>query len=383
MYWFLSKNWSGLLIALIFGAISAALYFGGERFVPQSSYFLEIAGGILAVCSSLLVLGSLFHLVNCHKNSVRHPAPGKKIDVGGYKMHILAEGENHNNVTVVWIPGSHDQGLAFHHLHLLAAKETRSILFDRPGSGWSDPGPFPRRVSLEAKELHTLLAKADEKGPFILAAHSLGGLLAQNFAEMYPEKTAGLLLLDSACPDTTIYTSTLKNNKIPGASLSMWCLTAFGVAWIVTRRMLKAAPKWLTIYKDAIQPLVIGGNCQPKLGIGFISALKSLTDFPLDMVKGDGRLGTLPVTAIIPPVSFEQQLKDTLPLLPQMSEREVRNFIHLRIDAQHQNARLSECGELHFSPEGTTHGFPFETPGFVIDKLHSLMARIKQRAAEK
>ena len=133
------------------------------------------------------------------------PPPGKLVDVGGYRLHLLAEGNARGGATVVWIPGAHEQGNALYHLHRAMRGETRSILFDRAGTGWSDPGPFPRRTRVEAEELEALLRRAGEPGPFVLVGHSYGGLLAANYARRYPARTAAVVLLDATPPDAFVY----------------------------------------------------------------------------------------------------------------------------------------------------------------------------------
>src|SRR5207237_9992878 len=47
-----------------------------------------------------------------------------------------------------------------------------------------------------ATDLQTLMQRAQESGPFVLAGHSFGGLSALNYAARYPEEVAGMVLLD-------------------------------------------------------------------------------------------------------------------------------------------------------------------------------------------
>jgi pimeloyl-ACP methyl ester carboxylesterase len=62
----------------------------------------------------------------------------------------------------------------------------------------------------EVFELHTLLRKAKVRGPYVLVGHSYGGLLVRLFAGQYPREVAGLVLVDSTDPNTTL----LLNNKL-------------------------------------------------------------------------------------------------------------------------------------------------------------------------
>jgi pimeloyl-ACP methyl ester carboxylesterase len=43
-----------------------------------------------------------------------------------------------------------------------------------------------------------------KKGPYILVGHSLGALVAETFAEGYPDETAGMVLVDAPGPDDTL-----------------------------------------------------------------------------------------------------------------------------------------------------------------------------------
>ena len=50
------------------------------------------------------------------------------------------------------------------------------------------------------EELHTLLLRANELGPYVLVGHSLGGLPVRVFAHQYPADVVGVVLVDSMSP---------------------------------------------------------------------------------------------------------------------------------------------------------------------------------------
>ena len=102
---------------------------------------------------------------------------------------------------VVFLPGAGLIGLDFWNLQQRAAAYTTAVVYDRGGTGWSDATDLPRSAAAVATELRDLLAAAGLPGPYVLAGHSLGGVYARRFAQMFPADVAALLLLDPAHED--------------------------------------------------------------------------------------------------------------------------------------------------------------------------------------
>ncbi|WP_429242095.1 alpha/beta fold hydrolase [Luteibacter sp. 621] len=126
-----------------------------------------------------------------------------RFDIGGRSIHLKCEG---SGVPVVVI----DAGLgtaptedpAWEAIAGKVASVTRVCLYDRAGLGESDPAKTRPRTSKDAAEdLHAALEKAKVAGPYLLAGHSIGGLHAQVFASLFPDDTAGLVLISSTHPD--------------------------------------------------------------------------------------------------------------------------------------------------------------------------------------
>jgi pimeloyl-ACP methyl ester carboxylesterase len=117
------------------------------------------------------------------------------VDVGGYRLHIHCTGSG--SPTVVIESGWGDMSAAWGWVQPEVAKTTRVCSYDRAGMGWSEASPQPRTAREFAKELHTLLEKANEPGPYVLVGHSLGGYTVQVYAHDYPAEVSGLVLIDA------------------------------------------------------------------------------------------------------------------------------------------------------------------------------------------
>jgi pimeloyl-ACP methyl ester carboxylesterase len=74
------------------------------------------------------------------------------------------------------------------------------ILYHRAGYGKSETSLHPRTTGNIARELHTLIEKL-QVDRFLLVGHSFGGLCAQQYARMFPEKLEGVLLIDATSHD--------------------------------------------------------------------------------------------------------------------------------------------------------------------------------------
>ncbi len=124
--------------------------------------------------------------------------PGKLVDVGGHSLHINCTGTG--SPTVVLEPGLGEPSVAMAWIAPAVATSTRVCVYDRAGRGWSESASGPQDGVQTATDLHTLLERAGEPGPYVLAGHSAGGIYVLNFAKLYPQQVVGVVLLDSMHP---------------------------------------------------------------------------------------------------------------------------------------------------------------------------------------
>ncbi|MGI4850560.1 MAG: alpha/beta fold hydrolase [Janthinobacterium lividum] len=80
---------------------------------------------------------------------------------------------------------------------------TQVYSYSRSGYGDSDPSPNPPTASTIALELSDLLASARITGPWILLAHSWGGIHTREFLDLRRKDVVGVVLVD-ANQETTI-----------------------------------------------------------------------------------------------------------------------------------------------------------------------------------
>lgn len=121
------------------------------------------------------------------------------VDVNGGKMHIRCEGTG--SPTVVLEAGATGFSGTWAWVQANVAKETRVCSYDRRGLGWSLETEGPRDGEAIARELKELLDNAGEKGPYVMAGHSLGGVFIRIFQTNYPDSVSAMVFVDSSHPD--------------------------------------------------------------------------------------------------------------------------------------------------------------------------------------
>ncbi len=382
LYLVLSYPWVGLVIASIVELIGWSIVRLARIREKSPLRFLRFAGYAVYLLAALLAIGSLRAIFQIRKAEAAHPPMGRLVDVGGYRLHILAEGEAKGGPTLVWIPGGHAQGLSMYHLHKAMRGETRSILYDRPGTGWSDRGPLPTSTRREAEELKTLLDNAGEKGPFILLGHSYGGLLAANFARRYPTQLSALVLLDPTPPDVLIYMPDGSGPNIPGALVRGSQITGlmklFGLWSDPSETVAKREDDIGKLYRTIQERLAdVKGPLQSRsarVDGDWVSAslFNEWFDPKLlsELVVYDGELGDLPVYLITP----EGDTKEAEIKQMGIRDEEIPRAMNFLKRARKRYLAISSKSEFIAAPAGTGHNYPYEVPDFVVEQARKVLA---------
>jgi pimeloyl-ACP methyl ester carboxylesterase len=182
--------WPPAALALAVWTVRAArrATTGGTRWLVYPVIGIVAAAG----------LGGSFTTVALALDDAGGPVPGALHDVGGHRLHLMCTGSG--SPTVVLENGLNEISPLWSGVTAQVSRTTRVCAYDRAGQGWSDDVAHPQDGRAVAADLHALLARAGEHGPYVLAGHSSGGTLAMTYAARYPGQVAGLALLDSSSP---------------------------------------------------------------------------------------------------------------------------------------------------------------------------------------
>ena len=376
----LSRDSAGLIIALalaLAGAL-AGLALGGVTGKAIAACFVGLA--------AVLAVGSLRHLLTLARVRRAHPPPGRLIDLGGYRVHVLAEGQARDGrPPVVWFAGGHAGGFAIHHLHRVFRGETRSILIDRPGTGWSDTGPFPRTTAREADEMVLALERAGETGPYVWAGHSFGGLLAANIARRRPDLVHTLVLLDPTPLETIVFGPRL--SALKDMRRTAWLgglLQLFGIS-LRERAEAKARqnPAYAKVM-DAVRA-VLGpeleaarrieanaGRCFAEASIFQELTPEGVAACAWDTVVYDRDLGELPVWLVAPQDNSDADIA-ALPESQAGSAANAQRMFRFFAATRERYLATSTRSRRVVAPPGSGHNFVYEEAQWTIGVMREVI----------
>jgi len=329
-----------LLLLLAAGIASVTAHVDASRALMRLLRY--VLGVELAVVLVLALTGFRYERRARRDDRELYPAPGRQLDIGGYRLDIQCGGAR--GPTVVLEYGLEGSYLDWRLVEPQIAGFTRVCIYDRAGYGWSDPSPRRRVPSVMADELHSLLHAAGEKAPYLLVAHSFGSFNAVMFAHKFPQEVFGLVLVDGM--------HTLSDFPFPLrrriSLLGTEALIPFGLprwrGWCGG-----AAPPDLRGLKQAI-------SCRRTLFRTFYRENESLTASAAE-VRSITTLGGVPLIVIA---------RD--PSVPYAGERARWELI------QKQKLALSTKGELIVAT-GSGHDIPLRRPDLIITAVKKLVAQ--------
>lgn len=141
----------------------------------------------------------------------KYPAPGK------YNHNIHAHCIGSGAPSVILLGGGSVPSFVWKDTQELISKFTTACLYDRAGYGWSFNGNSIYTPDQVVTDMFNTMNVLSIPSPFIIVPHSVAGIYAWAFAKKYPDKTAGLIMVDAQnnfswnkeCPQTSTFTTKL------------------------------------------------------------------------------------------------------------------------------------------------------------------------------
>ena len=306
----------------------------------------QIAIAIGGTLVTALALGAILQPVLSWRTLSERTPPGRLVDVGGHRLHLLCQGNG--SPVVILEPGLPGSSLAWESVTADIATFTRVCSYDRAGYGWSDIGQSPRVAGNIVQELNMLLQAAAIEPPYILVGHSFGGLVMQLYANRYPAEVAAMVLVDSAHPEQVSQTTDLETVSVLGPVIRL--LAPVGIP-----RFFFPVPAGRPESRD---------DSVRSLERELLKTTKSLRTVASELAGL--RESLIDAGANRP--NLEQR-----PLIVMTEGRRGAKFWH---EMQEDLAKLSEVGEWQIV-EGAGHFIHHDRPEAVVNAIRRVLAQVR------
>ncbi|WP_369594071.1 alpha/beta fold hydrolase [Lysinibacillus pakistanensis] len=141
-----------------------------------------------------------YHQIQLSKEENRFTPFGKMVEVNDHKMHVYMEGKGKETLVFMSGGGTSAPVLDFKSLYSLLSDKYKIAVVEKAGYGFSDITDVNRDIETILQETREALLKSGVEGPYILFPHSMSGIEALYWAQIYPDEVKAIIGLDMAVP---------------------------------------------------------------------------------------------------------------------------------------------------------------------------------------
>jgi pimeloyl-ACP methyl ester carboxylesterase len=339
----------------------------------------RIVLGLLALVALAAIVGASYQALGNRADARRFPQQGKSVPLGpefdNLTLSIDCRGEG--SPTVILDSGLGVPAVGWNLVQTEVAKFTRVCSYDRAGYGWSGASSRPRTSAEIVKELHALLAAANEKGPYILVGHSFGGYNVRVYNGQYPNEVAGMVLVDASHEDQVARMSPPLQAFMKKTTEDMQrqiklapLLIRFGIARFAQRNQGEAPGVSKEFGRE-----IIYLQLQPKF-IDASTSEMSLFSESANEVRTAGNLGDKPLVVLTAgKMAPASQMPAGFP------KKEFDDFHEIWVnDLQVKESQLSTHGKRIMVPD-STHMIPFERPDTIVAAIREVYTAVNRASA--
>ncbi|MFJ8515628.1 alpha/beta fold hydrolase [Lysinibacillus xylanilyticus] len=154
----------------------------------------------VAIFLVLITASYIIHQIKLSKEDKLFTPTGKMVEVNGHQMHVYVEGNGEETLVFMSGGGTSSPVLDFKSLYSLLSDKYKIAVVEKAGYGFSDITDSEPDIDTILQETREALLKSGVEGPYILAPHSMSGIEALYWAQVYPNEVKAIIGLDMAVP---------------------------------------------------------------------------------------------------------------------------------------------------------------------------------------
>lgn len=161
-----------------------------------------VLGILIGIIVLLLVASYINHKIQLSKEEKLIVLIGQQVEVNGHKMNVYTEGQG--EITLVFMSGGGTCSpvLDFKSLYSILSKKYRIAVVEKAGYGFSEISNTARDINTVLLETREALTKVGISGKYVLCPHSMSGIEALYWKQMYPNEVTAIVGLDMAVPQS-------------------------------------------------------------------------------------------------------------------------------------------------------------------------------------
>lgn len=276
---------------------------------------------------------------------------------------------NRSTTPVVLLSGV--GGSLYEWKEIITTSELSVLAYNRAGYGRSKSVKREGTVEEASHELHALLSELGITQKILLAGHSYGGLIAQDFAIRYPGAVLGVLLIDS----TSINIERIDEVEHSDETTSdvYWIHKCEAYARMKREDLMNEIqpelPEKFKLWEREVQTALIDHETSPSMYRAVGAEIRHMPqsakrlntadfpDIPLTVIGRDGKFAA------------DQQINAGLP------KSEAIAFEEVWTELIHEQTSLSSRS-VYIKAEGAGHNIPYDCPELIIKEMTRLHSRI-------
>jgi len=156
---------------------------------------------LVTIIALIIVISYINHKINLSKEDKMIKPIGTQVEDNGHMVNVYSEGCGDKTLVFMSGGGTCSPVLDFKSLYSLLSDSYKIVVIEKAGYGFSEVADIDRDIDTILAETREAISLAGITGPFVLCPHSMSGIEALYWSQLYPNEVEAIIGLDMATPE--------------------------------------------------------------------------------------------------------------------------------------------------------------------------------------